>query len=56
MTWVSVPGLEVSRSDQRYEPLEGGRVRYRSGSFTADLELDADGIVVRYPGLAELVS
>jgi uncharacterized protein len=56
MTWVSVPELEVLRSEQRYEPLTGGMLRYRAGSFTADIELDGEGIVVRYPGLAELVS
>lgn len=55
MTWVSVPELEVARSEQRYEPLAPGLVRFRSGSFTADLELDEDGFVVRYPGLAERV-
>ena len=55
MTWVSVPELEVSRSEQRYEPLAPGLVRFRSGSFTAELELDDDGFVLRYPGLAERV-
>ena len=53
MRWV--PELEVSRSEQRYEPLAPGRVRYRAGSFAADLELDDDGFVVRYPGLAERI-
>lgn len=55
MAWVSVPELEVSRSEQRYEPLAPGIVRFSSGSFTADLELDDDGFVLRYPGLAERV-
>jgi hypothetical protein len=27
--------------------------RYSSGSFTADLTLDDDSFVLRYPGLAE---
>jgi hypothetical protein len=53
MTWVSVPELDVRRSEQRYEPLGDGRLRYRSGSFSAELELDKDGVVTRYPGLAE---
>ena len=56
MTWISVPELEVSRSEQRYEPLGDGRLRYRSGSFSAELELDDDGVVTRYPGLAERVA
>ena len=55
MAWVSVPELEVTRSEQRYEPLGPGRVRYRAGSFSAELELDSDGFVVYYPGLAERV-
>ena len=55
MTWVSVPDLAVSRSGQRYERLGARTVRFRSGSFTADLEVDDDGLVVRYPGLAERV-
>jgi hypothetical protein len=56
MSWVEVPSLEVKRSEQRYEPLGGGVVRFSSGSFTADIEFDAAGFVTRYPGLAERVS
>jgi hypothetical protein len=56
MAWVALPELTVHRSKQRYEHLEPGRVRYTSGDFTADLELDADGIVVFYPGLARRVN
>lgn len=53
MAFVDVPSLEVSRAEQRYEPLGDRLVRFRSGDFTADLEYDDDGFVVRYPGLAE---
>lgn len=53
VAWVSLPDLKVERSRQRYEHLAPGRVRFRSGDFTADLELDADGFVVTYPGLAQ---
>ncbi len=56
MAWVAVPELTVTRSQQRYLPLARRVVRYRSGSFTADIEFDADGVVVRYPGLVERVS
>jgi hypothetical protein len=56
MRWVSVPGLEVHEAEQRYEPLGGGVVRFSSGSFVADIEFDADGLVTRYPGLAERLS
>ncbi len=56
MAWISVPDLAVHRSEQRYEPIDDCHVRYvsRDGDgFTADLELDGDGLVVRYPQLAE---
>ena len=56
--WISVPDLQVRRLEQRYTHVRTGGassvVRYetRSGSFTADLEIDGDGFVVIYPGLA----
>ena len=56
MAFVRAPELSVQRSEQRYVPLDRGIVRFRSETFTADLEFDADGFVVRYPGLAERVS
>ena len=56
MAFVNVPELSVERSLQRYVPLERGVVRFRAGTFTADIEFDADGFVLRYPGLAERVS
>jgi uncharacterized protein len=56
MTFVEVPSLEVARSEQRYEPLGDGVIRFRSGAFVADIEFDADGFVTRYEGLAERVS
>ncbi len=54
MAWVDVPSLEVTRAAQRYEPIEPGRVRFvdLDDGFTAELELDADGFVMHYPGLA----
>lgn len=56
MTWVSVPELTVSRSEQRYDPLGGeGLVRFSAGSFTADIEFDSDGFVLDYPELAQRV-
>jgi hypothetical protein len=57
MAWVSLPDLKVHRSEQRYEHLEPGRVRFSDDDgFTADLELDADGLVITYPGLARRVA
>jgi uncharacterized protein len=55
MAFVAVPSLEVSRSEQRYEPLGDRVVRFSSGSFVAEIEYDADGFVTRYEGLAERV-
>jgi hypothetical protein len=57
MAWVSVPDLAVLRSEQRYEPIDARTVRYvgLDSDFTADLELDEDGFVMRYPRLAERV-
>jgi hypothetical protein len=57
VAYVTVPGLAVSRADQVYSCLQtqadGGIVRYRSVStgFTADLKVDADGLVTDYPGI-----
>jgi uncharacterized protein len=56
MAWVSLPDLAVTRSEQRYEHVRPGLVRFSSGDFTADLELDADGLVKTYPALARRVS
>jgi hypothetical protein len=55
MRFVSVPELRVFESKQRYEPLGGRRLRYTSGDFTAVLDFDDAGLVVRYEGLAERV-
>jgi hypothetical protein len=58
--WVSVPDLTVHPSAQRYEHVRPGVVRFvdlglHSG-FTAELELDAEGLVVVYPELARMVT
>jgi hypothetical protein len=59
MAWVDVPSLAVVSYRQRYAHLAPGRVRFTSlqhhEGFAADLELEADGLVERYPGLAERV-
>jgi uncharacterized protein len=55
MAWVSVPDLQVHRSEQRYEPIDERHVRFvgEDGTFVAELELDGEGLVTRYPELAE---
>jgi hypothetical protein len=57
MAWVDVPDLNLHVSRQRYVHLRRGVVRFESldgefAGFTAELELDDDGLVVSYPELA----
>jgi len=58
--WVSLPGLEVNRSQQRYEHVRPRTVRYVDRGvhegFKAELDVDDDGLIVRYLGLAERAS
>jgi Putative glycolipid-binding len=56
MRWVDVPSLDVSRSEQRYEPLGNGQVRFSSAGFTADIRFDEAGFVLDYPGIATRAS
>jgi uncharacterized protein len=51
--WVLLPSLAVVPSTQSYTVTSPRSVRYASGDFRADLDLDEDRFVVRYPGLAE---
>jgi uncharacterized protein len=51
--WVLVPSLQVVASEQTYTVMADDQVRYSSGSFTADLVVDAQGYVTHYPGLAD---
>jgi hypothetical protein len=52
VAWVLVPSLQVIAAAQEYTALGAGKVRYSSDSYTAELDLDADGYVTHYPGLA----
>ncbi|HLM65125.1 MAG TPA: putative glycolipid-binding domain-containing protein [Acidimicrobiales bacterium] len=57
MAWVDVPDLTLHVSPQTYTalgPADGGGalVGFTSGTFAATLDLDADGLVRHYPGLA----
>jgi hypothetical protein len=62
MAWVSVPGLSVHPSEQRYTFIDssGNRsiVRYegKHRDFVGDLVFDEDGLVVHYPDLATRVA
>jgi uncharacterized protein len=62
MAFVRTPTLRVEASPQRYEhvrPTESGSVvRYlsRDGDFTAELEIDGDGLLEFYPRLARRIN
>jgi hypothetical protein len=53
VAFVLLPSMEVQRSAQRYTRVSDNLYRYEglASGFTADLQLDADGLVVTYPGL-----
>jgi hypothetical protein len=62
MAFVTVPGLAVRPSGQRYTTLGDGsgglrRIEYRSldSTFVSELSFDADGICVDYPQLGRIV-
>jgi hypothetical protein len=53
VAWVLLPSLEVVDSRQNYTVVGNGKLTFTSGSFTAEITLDAEGYVTHYPGLAE---
>lgn len=58
MAWVAVPALAVQADRQRYRHLSSAAdyhiVRYEAvdGSFAADITVDANAVVIDYPGIA----
>jgi hypothetical protein len=56
--WVEVPGLAVRADSQRYRHVTSAvdhhviRFEAVDGSFTAEITVDADAVVVDYPGIA----
>jgi hypothetical protein len=57
VAWVAVPELTVHAARQRYTHVRPGLVRFRSldgefEGFEADLEVDGEGLIVKYPDLA----
>lgn len=53
MAWVDGDEMSVRRSEQVYTRLDPTRFRFQSADFERDLTVDADGLVVTYPGLFE---
>ncbi len=58
MAWVDGDAMTVRRDDQIYTRLDPEHFRFQSaeGSFERVLKVDADGLVVEYPGLFIRVS
>jgi len=58
VAWVWIPDLKVERAKQAYTRLGADMYRFESvgRDFQADLQVDADGLVLRYPGLFKRVS
>lgn len=58
MAWVAVPSLAVQADEQRYSHVRSSAgdhvVRYEAvgGSFAANITVDADAVVIDYPGIA----
>jgi hypothetical protein len=46
--WVKVPGLEMEPIPQHYACIDKRHLHYRSGTFSAEIELDDLGLVERY--------
>ena len=55
MEFVEVPALTTRRSAQRYTPKGDRVVGYASGTYSADIEFDADGFVLHYDGFLERI-
>jgi hypothetical protein len=55
--WIRFPSLDVEPLPQRYVRLAEKKYRYESGggAFSAELDVDASGLVERYGGLWERV-
>jgi hypothetical protein len=62
MAWVAVPELTVRADAQRYRHLRSAAdhhvVRFEAvdGTFAADITVDADAVVIDYPGIARRLS
>ena len=55
--YITVPEITLSRAPQRYTRLARDRYRYEGlgTGFAADLSIDADGLVLDYPGIFQRV-
>ena len=51
MAWIDADTMTVKRSEQVYTQLDASHFRFQSANFERDIEVDADCLVVDYPGL-----
>jgi len=58
VAWIAVPELSVVRAAQAYTRLDSGLVLFEGIDidFRAELTVDADGFILRYPGLFRRVT
>ena len=55
MAWIDGAAMTVKRSEQIYTQLGATHFRFQSADFERVLEVDADNLVVDYPGLFERI-
>ncbi|WP_375452232.1 putative glycolipid-binding domain-containing protein [uncultured Devosia sp.] len=53
MAWIDGDDMSVRRNEQIYTKLDATHFRFQSADFERVLEIDADGLVLAYPGLFE---
>ena len=53
MAWIDADEMTVRRTEQVYTRLDASHFRFQSADFERVLEVDADYLVVSYPGLFE---
>ncbi|MFP9139065.1 putative glycolipid-binding domain-containing protein [Devosia sp. XGJD_8] len=53
MAWIDADAMTVKRSEQVYTQLDATQFRFQSADFERVLDVDADRLVVTYPGLFE---
>ena len=51
MAWIDADEMTVRRSEQVYTQIDASQFRFQSADFERVLDVDADYLVVRYPGL-----
>jgi hypothetical protein len=56
VVWVAFPKLRIARRDQRYDRLSMSRYRYHSGTYTAELIVDEQGLVRNYEGAWRVIA